>query len=122
MDGKFVVGKTAAAMRWFQKFLPPSLRETLSEDGVGSYSRVSGFMVICASLVWVSFLIVRNHVIPDLNGVATFVTAGNSAYAANQVKRVVAASKTGIPNGGPPDPIDPSDPVPNEGGTHDSSR
>lgn len=86
-----VIGK----VKGLQRFLPPSLREVLSEDGVGSYSRYSGFLVVCACILWVSFLVVKNHSIPDMGGVSTFLAAGQSQYAANQLKKVVAASKTG---------------------------
>jgi hypothetical protein len=106
MNVKDIIAKLKG-LKAIQRFLPPSLKEALSEDGVGSYSRYSGFMVICASILWVSFLIVKTHSIPDMGGVTEFITAGNSAYAANQLKRIAAANKTGVPNaasGPTPDP------------------
>ena len=109
MNFRFVLDKLKG-IKALERFLPPSLREALSEDGVASYSRYSGFLVVSACVMWVSFLVVRNHTIPDVGGLAEIITAGNSAYVANQVKRVVAANKTGVPNapsGPAPDPTAP---------------
>lgn len=76
-------------------FMPP-LREVLSEDGIGSYSRYTGFLIVIFTLFWVTYLVFHNHAFPDMDGPTAFVAGGQSAYAANQVKRIAAAAKTGI--------------------------
>lgn len=90
----------AKAHNW----LPPSLREVLSEDGVGSYSRFSGFFIIVATVCWVTFLVIKNHAFPDMTGATAFIAGGQAQYVANQAKRVVAAAKNGtvspMTNGG----------------------
>lgn len=81
----------------FKSFLPP-LKEVLSENGVGSYSRYSGFLIVIAVIVWVSYLVIRNHAFPDMAGPTAFLAGGQAQYAANQVKLVVAAVKGDRPN------------------------
>jgi hypothetical protein len=73
--------------------LPAHLREALSEDGVGSYSRYAGAFSVVIAAVWVSYVVFKTHALPDLGGAATWVATGNSAYAAGQAKRVAAAIK-----------------------------
>lgn len=78
----------------FKSFLPP-LKEVLSENGVGSYSRYSGFLIVVSVIVWVSYLIIRNHAFPDMAGPTAFLAGGQAQYAANQVKMIVAAGRGG---------------------------
>lgn len=65
------------------------LKEALSEDGQGSYSRYCGAASVVASIAWVTYLVFKNHALPDLGGVAGFIASGNAAYAANQAKNAV---------------------------------
>jgi hypothetical protein len=73
------------------------LRECISEDGVGSYSRLSGLLVVLSSIAWVSYVVIRTHSIPDLGGVTGFIAGGNSMYAANQAKKIASAIKGTAP-------------------------
>lgn len=77
--------------------LPPPLREVLSENGIGSYSRYSGFLIIIATICWVSYLVIHNKAFPDMTGPTAFVAGGQAQYAANQIKLIVAASKGNTP-------------------------
>lgn len=76
----------------FKGFLPP-LKEVLSENGVGSYSRYSGMIIVLATIAWVTYLVIHNHAMPDMAGPTAFVAGGQTQYAASQVKHVVAAVK-----------------------------
>ena len=73
--------------------LPEHIKQALSEDGVGSYSRYCGAFSVVAAVLWVTYIVVTTKHIPDLGGPATWITAGQGAYAANQAKKVAAAVK-----------------------------
>ena len=75
------------------KSIFPPLKEVLSEDGVGSYSRYTGFLIVLATLAWITFLVVKNHAFPDMEGPTFFMAGGQAQYAINQAKRVMAAAK-----------------------------
>ncbi len=87
------------------KHLPPPLREILSENGVGSYSRYSGFLIILATIGWTTYLVWHNHAFPDMTGPTAFVAGGQAQYIANQAKNMIAAAKSGKAEltGGEPD-------------------
>src|SRR5271170_6782211 len=87
-------------------YLPPPLREVLSENGYGSYSRVSGMLVVLFTLGWVTYLVAHNHAFPDMSGPTAFLAGGQTQYAANQIKNVVSAAK-----GNNPTPTVPALPV-----------
>jgi hypothetical protein len=78
--------------------MPAHLREALSEDGIGSYSRYAGAFSIFVGAFWVTYIVLKTGHIPDLGGVATWVASGQSPYAANQAKKVASAIK-GTPSG-----------------------
>lgn len=80
----------------------PPLREVLSEDGVGSYSRVTGFVIIVSTLGWVTFLVIKNHAFPDMTGPTAFMAGGQTQYGLNQMKRIAAAVKTGVASANTP--------------------
>jgi hypothetical protein len=73
--------------------MPAHLKQALSEDGVGSYSRYCGAFSVVVAAIWVTYLMVTTKHMPDLGGPATWITAGQSAYAANQAKKVASAIK-----------------------------
>jgi hypothetical protein len=79
---------------WRFKSIFPPLREVLSEDGVGSYSRYTGFMLVLATIFWITYLVIRTHVLPDLEGPALFIGASQSSYGLNQIKNVAAAARS----------------------------
>lgn len=89
------------------KYLPPPIREVLSEpNGQGSYSRVSGMMTVIATICWVTYLVVHNHALPDMAGPAAFLGAGQAQYATNKIVTVLkgdpnsqsAQAPAGAPN------------------------
>lgn len=58
------------------------IKSVLSEsDGTGSWSRVSCAIQLVAVIVWVSYLVVKTHVLPDLGSATIFCTA---AYLGNK--------------------------------------
>lgn len=64
------------------------LKSTFSEvDGTASASRVLAGSTVMCTLIWVSYLVITNHSLPDLSGASLFVTSGFSGYGVNQVSR-----------------------------------
>lgn len=58
------------------------VKSVFSEPGGGgSWSRVSCAIQLAAVIVWVSYLVVKNHVLPDLGSATIFCTA---AYLGNK--------------------------------------
>lgn len=99
--------KPALSKGWakLNSYLPPPLREVLSENGTGSYSRVSGMLIVVATISWVTYLVIHNHAMPDMGGPTAFIAGGQTQYAANQIKNVVAAAQgnnPAPPSGGMP--------------------
>ena len=91
------MNKLTGLLGKFVGFIKGALSET---DGQGSYTRVSGFLIALASVCWVSYLVVRNHELPDLAGVALLVGGGSGTqYAINKTEDIVKAFK-----GTPEDP------------------
>jgi hypothetical protein len=88
--------------------LPDHFKQALSEDGVGSFSRYAGAYGIVVASLWVFYAIVKagGH-IPDLSGVALWVTSTSAPYGANQAKKVAAAIK-GSPTKDTATPQDPA--------------
>lgn len=82
------------------------VKEALSENGVGSYSRYAGAAVTLSVIGWVSYIVAKTHALPDLGGAATLLAGGNAAYATNQAKKVAEAIK----GAKPVDPTLPADP------------
>lgn len=78
---------------WDMRSILPPLKEVLSENGVGSYSRYTGFAIVMATIGWVSYLVIRTHALPDLSGPALFIASGQSSYGLNQMKHVAAAAR-----------------------------
>jgi hypothetical protein len=75
-------------MNLFEKFFG-FIKSAFSEpDGSGSSSRLLAGACVVALIVWVSYLVFKNHAMPDLGGAALFLTASFSGYAVNQLSRM----------------------------------
>ena len=70
------------------------LKSVFSEDGQGSYSRFVGGIIVVATVVWITFLVIKNKVMPDLTGPTAFLTIGSgSHYITNKASDIVSAFK-----------------------------
>ncbi len=49
------------------------LRQLFSESGEASFSRISAFLALCFSCVWVTYIVVQTHSLPSLEGLTFFV-------------------------------------------------
>lgn len=67
-------------------------KEALSEpSGTGSFSRISAGLIVVSVVTWISFLVFKNHAMPDLAGPSLFLSTGAGAtYGVN--KTVTALS------------------------------
>ena len=66
------------------------LKSTFSEaDGSGSASRVLALLAVLSNILWVSYLVITTHALPDLGGSAVYVGASFSGYAANKVSEAL---------------------------------
>lgn len=122
---KFAAIKSVfSKVKSLEALLPPPLREVLSENGVGSYSRYTGFLIIAFTLGWTTYLVIKNHAFPDMTGPTLFISGGaGSQYAINQIKNVAAAAKSGIANNNIPVTVPPPAPgVVIAGGTNDVTQ
>jgi hypothetical protein len=62
------------------------LKSTFSEsDGSASASRVLAGSTVASCLVWISYIVIRTHSLPDLGGASLFVTSGFSGYGVNKI-------------------------------------
>jgi hypothetical protein len=70
------------------------IKSVFSEEGEGSYSRCSAGCIVMGTLVWVSYVVWKNHSIPDLTGPATFLTSGTACtYGVNKASDIIGAIK-----------------------------
>ena len=73
------------------------LREVFSDDGQGSFSRVSEGVIVLAVVSWVSFVVWKNHAIPDLTGPTMFLsTSATALYGIGKIAGAFQAAKNGI--------------------------
>ena len=62
------------------------IKSTFSEaDGTGSATRFLAGGGVLSTIVWVSYIVLRTHALPDLSGAALFVSASFSGYGINKV-------------------------------------
>lgn len=81
-------------MNWnFVKSISKTLHQSMSENGEGSFSRITGAAVVLATLGWVTYIVIKTSALPNLTDASIFLASGSSAYAVNQAKHVAAAIK-----------------------------
>lgn len=69
-------------------------REVFSEDGQGSFSRVTQGVIVAAVLGWITYLVHKNGAMPDLGGPSVFIgTAGAAHYGLNKATDIITALK-----------------------------
>jgi hypothetical protein len=72
----------------------PHIKEALSENGRGSFSRYACAFILINATAWVWYMIFKTHVLPDLSSLSMYVPATLATlYGSNQVKNVVSAWK-----------------------------
>ncbi len=75
------------------QFLKSAMSEPATANGEGtvSFSRLAAGFIIAFVLLWVTYLVFYNHVMPDLAGPTLFMTGGAGAtYGANKVTTAVS--------------------------------
>jgi hypothetical protein len=78
----------------------PFLKSVFSEDGQGSYSRVASGIIVFSTIFWVTYLVIKHAVMPDLTGPAAFLSTGVGVhYGTNKMSDIVSAFKGNNGNG-----------------------
>jgi hypothetical protein len=57
-------------------------------DGSGSASRFLAGTTVLATLFWITYVVIRTHVIPDLTAPALFISSAFTGYAVNKTTGV----------------------------------
>jgi hypothetical protein len=85
-------------MRQFMEFIRSAtclFREALTENGKGSYSRLTGSAIVFFTLGWITYLVIRNKALPDLGGASLFISVGaGTHYAINQVTAAIKGKES----------------------------
>lgn len=69
----------------------PFIRQIFSEEnGQGSLGRVATGAMVTFALGWVTYLVLRNHALPDLGGLSLFVAA---IYGTNKAATFISEIK-----------------------------
>lgn len=55
-------------------------KDVFQESGKWSLSRFSSGLIVLATLAWITVLVIKTHVLPDLEGPAFFVGGGAAHY------------------------------------------
>ena len=61
-------------------------------NGTWSSSRLLAGTVVVATLIWVSYLVITTHSLPDLHGAALFIGAGFSGYGVNKISSMIGGN------------------------------
>jgi len=68
------------------------LADAHSDNGVASWSRIAGSVILVAEMAWVSFMVYINHVIPDLSGLALLLCAPYGINVVGKTGTMIATS------------------------------
>jgi hypothetical protein len=60
-------------------------------DGTLNPAHVVAFALTGAAITWVSFLVYKNHTLPDLNGIAWLLGGSGAVNIAHKAEEMVAA-------------------------------
>lgn len=97
---------------------PTFLREVLSDNGVGSYARYGSFLIVVSAIIWVTYLVVTTHTLPNMGDISLYISTGVGVhYGTSQIKTVASAITGNAPNT-PSVTQQPQPPVPLVGGTN----
>lgn len=70
------------------------VRSVFSDNGTGSFSRVTSFLVVASVLGWITRVVFKTNAIPDLSGAAMFLTTGVGVlYGTNKLPAIIDAVK-----------------------------
>jgi hypothetical protein len=70
------------------------LADAHSDNGVASWSRIAGSVILVAEMAWVSFMVYINHAIPDLSGLALLLVSPYGINVVGKTGTMIATSIT----------------------------
>lgn len=66
------------------------VKRVFSDAGEPSFSRWSSGAIVLTTLFWVTYLVIKNHILPDLEGPAIFLGSGTgSSYGINRISSML---------------------------------
>lgn len=74
------------------------VKRVFSDAGEPSFSRWSSGAIVLATIVWVTYLVIKNHILPDMEGPAIFISTGTgSSYGINRISSMLEKRGQGPP-------------------------
>ena len=69
------------------------VQQLFSESGEASFSRLGAFIALGFACGWITFLVLRTHVLPSLEGLTLFIAALYGLGKANETLQRLIGSK-----------------------------
>lgn len=69
-------------------------------DGTTNPTLLLAFALVFASIGWVSFLVYKNHNLPDLTGIAYLLGGSGAMNIAHKAEDIIASIRKGPTDGG----------------------
>jgi hypothetical protein len=69
------------------------LQQLFSESGEASFSRLGAFIALSFACAWITYLVLRTHVLPSLEGLTFFIAALYGLGKANETLQRLMGSK-----------------------------
>lgn len=70
-------------------------------------SHVVAFMLVAASIAWITFLVIKNHTLPDLSGVAYLLGGSGAMNIASKMEDIIGKLKPPVAPPVVPPPVVP---------------
>jgi len=70
------------------------IKEVFMDDGKGDMGMVCLLLCVLGTIGWITYLVIKNHAMPDLTGPTTFISASGALhFASSKVDNIVSAWK-----------------------------
>jgi len=78
-------------------FLKSALQDN---DGTLNPTHLIAFILVIASVSWVSFLVIKNHTMPDLTGIAYLLGGSGAMNICHKAEDIIGSFRKGPISGG----------------------
>jgi hypothetical protein len=69
------------------------IQQLFSESGEASFSRISAFVALVFACGWITYLVMLNHILPNLEGLTLFVATLYGLGKANETLQRILGNK-----------------------------